>query len=72
LISKLTNGSDRKATPHHIAAEMRDPQNVEVARMVGRQHGELGGGKAPKMEGSELYLKPAGESVEPGRPVSLS
>jgi voltage-gated potassium channel Kch len=40
-ILALTNNPDRRAEPYHIVAEIRDPKNIEVARMVGRNEAEL-------------------------------
>ncbi|HLM75141.1 MAG TPA: potassium transporter TrkA, partial [Polyangiaceae bacterium] len=37
----LTNSPDRKASPYHIVAEMRDAQNVEVARMVAKDEAQI-------------------------------
>ncbi len=37
----ITNAPDRRAEPYHVVAEIRDPKNVEVARMVGRDEVEL-------------------------------
>ncbi len=37
----LTNNPQRRAAPYHIVAEIRDPKNMEVARMVGRDEVEL-------------------------------
>jgi voltage-gated potassium channel Kch len=37
----LTNNPQRRAEPYHIVAEIRDPKNMEVARMVGRDEVEL-------------------------------
>jgi len=37
----LTNSPDRKASPYHIVAEMRDAQNLEVARMVAKDEAQL-------------------------------
>jgi voltage-gated potassium channel Kch len=31
----ITNGRNRKKEPYHIVAEIQDPKNMEVARMVG-------------------------------------
>jgi voltage-gated potassium channel Kch len=40
-ILALTNNPDRRREPYHIVAEIRDPKNLEVARMVGRDEVEL-------------------------------
>ncbi len=37
----ITNGPNRKAEPYHIVAEIRDPKNMEVAKMVGKDEAEL-------------------------------
>src|SRR6476469_8720314 len=37
----LTNNPHRRADPYHIVAEICDPKNMEVARMVGRDEVEL-------------------------------
>jgi ion channel POLLUX/CASTOR len=37
----ITNNPQRRATPYHIVAEIRDPKNIEAARMVGRDEVEL-------------------------------
>ncbi len=37
----ITNAPDRRSEPYHVVAEIRDPKNVEVARMVGRDEVEL-------------------------------
>jgi voltage-gated potassium channel Kch len=37
----ITNAPDRRPEPYHVVAEIRDPKNVEVARMVGREEVEL-------------------------------
>src|SRR5215213_5615641 len=37
----LTNNPQRRTEPYHIVAEIRDPKNMEVARMVGRDEVEL-------------------------------
>jgi Trk K+ transport system NAD-binding subunit len=37
----LTNNPHRRAEPYHIVAEICDPKNMEVARMVGRDEVEL-------------------------------
>jgi len=36
VLLALTNNPQRRAEPYHIVAEIRDPKNAEVARMVGR------------------------------------
>ena len=40
-ILALTNNPSRRPEPYHIVAEIRDPKNIEVARMVGRNEAEL-------------------------------
>jgi len=40
-ILAITNNPGRRAEPYHIVAEIRDPRNMEVARMVGRDEVEL-------------------------------
>jgi voltage-gated potassium channel Kch len=40
-ILALTNNPNRRPEPYHIVAEIRDPKNIEVARMVGRNEAEL-------------------------------
>lgn len=40
-ILALTNNPRRRAAPYHIVAEIQDPRNMEVARMVGRDEAEL-------------------------------
>jgi voltage-gated potassium channel Kch len=37
----ITNNASRRPEPYHIVAEIRDPKNVEVARMVGRDEVEI-------------------------------
>ncbi len=37
----ITNNPRRRPEPYHIVAEVRDPQNIEVARMAGRGEAEL-------------------------------
>jgi voltage-gated potassium channel Kch len=37
----ITNNPQRRAAPYHIVAEIRDPKNMEAARMVGRDEVEL-------------------------------
>lgn len=37
----LTNASTRRAEPYHIVAELRDPRNVDVARLAGRGEAQL-------------------------------
>jgi voltage-gated potassium channel Kch len=36
VLLALTNSPRRRPTPYHIVAEVRDPDNVSVARMVGK------------------------------------
>jgi voltage-gated potassium channel Kch len=40
-ILAITNGPDRRPEPYHIVAEMHDPRNADVARMVGKDELEL-------------------------------
>lgn len=40
-ILAITNSPDRRVAPYHIVAEMHDPRNAEVARMVGKNEVEL-------------------------------
>lgn len=40
-ILALTNSPDRRSTPYHIVAEIKDKKNLEVARMVGKDEVEL-------------------------------
>lgn len=37
----LTNNPRRRPEPYHIVAEIRDPRNFDVARMVGRDEAQL-------------------------------
>jgi voltage-gated potassium channel Kch len=37
----ITNNPQRRSEPYHIVAEIRDPKNMEAARMVGRDEVEL-------------------------------
>jgi voltage-gated potassium channel Kch len=37
----ITNSPDRRTEPYHIVAEVRDPANLEVAKMVGRDEAQL-------------------------------
>jgi voltage-gated potassium channel Kch len=37
----ITNSPDRRSEPYHIVAEIRDPKNMAVARIVGRDEVEL-------------------------------
>lgn len=37
----ITNNPKRKKEPYHIVAEIRDPKNVEVAKMVGKDEVEI-------------------------------
>lgn len=37
----ITNNANRRPQPYHIVAEIRDPKNMEVARMIGKQEVEL-------------------------------
>lgn len=40
-ILAITNSPDRRQEPYHIVAEIRDPRNMEAARMVGKDEVEL-------------------------------
>jgi voltage-gated potassium channel Kch len=40
-ILAITNSPTRRKEPYHIVAEIHDPKNLEVARMVGRDEAEL-------------------------------
>jgi ion channel POLLUX/CASTOR len=40
-ILAITNAPNRRPEPYHIVAEIRDPRNMEVARMVGKDEVEL-------------------------------
>lgn len=40
-ILAITNNPHRRSEPYHIVAEIRDPKNMEVARMVGRDEAQL-------------------------------
>lgn len=40
-ILAITNAPDRRTAPYHIVAEIRDPANMEAARLVGREEAEL-------------------------------
>lgn len=40
-ILAITNNPSRKKEPYHIVAEIRNPKNLEVARMVGKDEVEL-------------------------------
>ncbi|MEP7356105.1 MAG: potassium transporter TrkA [Anaerolineales bacterium] len=40
-ILAITNNPHRRAHPYHIVAEINDPKNMEVARLVGGQETEL-------------------------------
>lgn len=37
----ITNSPDRRPEPYHIVAEIQDPRNMQVAKMVGRDEAEL-------------------------------
>lgn len=37
----ITNNPDRRPEPYHIVAEIRDPKNMEVAKLVGKDEVEL-------------------------------
>jgi len=40
-ILALTNNPNRRAEPYHIVAVIRDPKNMEAARLVGRDEAQL-------------------------------
>ncbi len=40
-ILAVTNNPNRRPEPYHIVAEIKDPKNLEVARMVGKDEVEL-------------------------------
>lgn len=40
-ILAITNNPNRHPEPYHIVAEIRDPKNMEAARLVGRQEAQL-------------------------------
>ena len=40
-ILAITNAPDRRPEPYHIVAEIRDPRNMDVARIVGKDEVEL-------------------------------
>ncbi len=40
-ILAITNNPNRKPEPYHIVAEIRDPRNLEVAKMVGKDEVEV-------------------------------
>ncbi|HET9767311.1 MAG TPA: potassium transporter TrkA, partial [Thermoanaerobaculia bacterium] len=40
-ILAITNGPNRRTEPYHVVAEMHDPRNAAVARMVGKDEVEL-------------------------------
>ena len=40
-ILAITNNPSRRAEPYHIVAEIRDPKNVQVAKMVGKDEVEI-------------------------------
>ncbi len=40
-ILAITNNSGRRKAPYHIVAEVREPKNLQVAKMVGRDEVEL-------------------------------
>jgi len=37
----ITNNPNRKPEPYHIVAEIRDPRNIQVAKMVGKDEVEI-------------------------------
>jgi ion channel POLLUX/CASTOR len=41
MILAITNNPNRRAEPYHIVAEIRDPKNVAVAKMVGKDEVEI-------------------------------
>ncbi len=40
-ILAITNNPNRRVEPYHIIAEIRDPENLEAARLVGKTEAEL-------------------------------
>jgi voltage-gated potassium channel Kch len=40
-ILAITNNPNRRAAPYHIVAEIKDPKNIDVARLVGKDEAEL-------------------------------
>lgn len=40
-ILAITNNPQRRSEPYHIVAEIRDPQNMEAARLVGNDEAQL-------------------------------
>ena len=40
-ILAITNNPKRRAEPYHIVAEIKDPKNIQVAKMVGKDEVEL-------------------------------
>jgi len=40
-ILAITNHTDRRAAPYHIIAEIRNPQNVEITQIVGKNELEI-------------------------------
>lgn len=40
-ILAITNNPNRHATPYHIVAEIKDPKNIDVAHLVGKDEAEL-------------------------------
>lgn len=40
-ILAITNNPHRRSEPYHVVAEIRDPKNMEVARMVGHDEAQL-------------------------------
>lgn len=41
MILAITNNPNRRPEPYHIVAELRDPKNVAVAKMVGKNEVEI-------------------------------
>jgi ion channel POLLUX/CASTOR len=41
MILAITNNPNRRSEPYHIVAELRDPKNVAVAKMVGKDEVEI-------------------------------
>ena len=49
---------NRRTEPYHIVAEIRDPKNLEVARMVGRRRGGAGARRRPDRAHHRADLPP--------------
>ena len=55
----ITNDPNRRPEPYHVVAEIRDPRNVEVARMVGKDEVELVAGRRSHRPHHRADLPPA-------------